>query len=250
MALHHSYMICATPRSGSTLLCGLLESAGCGRPHSYFRRQSIPEFASRLGLSAAADYGSAEFSLKYLEAVLTEGRGGGNIFGLRVMRDTFEELSDRLALIFEKTEDAATRFELAFGSVLYIYLSREDKVAQAVSLLKATQTGLWHVAQDGSELQRTAPRQKPTYDQATVRSLVDDLERQDDAWSQWFLANAIEPVRLTYRALASEPRSSLGIVLARLGLDISKASSVAPRTAKMADRENEEWISRFQNGRN
>ena len=37
-----SYMICSTPRTGSTLLCELLESTGvAGRPES---GRSIPEF--------------------------------------------------------------------------------------------------------------------------------------------------------------------------------------------------------------
>jgi LPS sulfotransferase NodH len=41
-----SYLICATPRTGSTLLCGLLESSGvAGRPASYFNRQGLHDYA-------------------------------------------------------------------------------------------------------------------------------------------------------------------------------------------------------------
>ncbi|HMF66717.1 MAG TPA: Stf0 family sulfotransferase, partial [Phyllobacterium sp.] len=41
MPAARSYVICGTPRSGSTLLCDLLESTGiAGRPASYFRSES------------------------------------------------------------------------------------------------------------------------------------------------------------------------------------------------------------------
>ena len=41
-----SYLICATPRSGSTLLCGLLESSGvAGHPASYFNREGLNRYA-------------------------------------------------------------------------------------------------------------------------------------------------------------------------------------------------------------
>src|SRR5690242_63902 len=37
MQPHHSYLVCATPRSGSTLFCELLRNSGiAGRPEEYF----------------------------------------------------------------------------------------------------------------------------------------------------------------------------------------------------------------------
>lgn len=246
MSPYRSYIICGTPRSGSTLLCGLLESAGCGRPHSYFRRQSIPRFAHDLGVSDKSGFESDDFSRRYLDAVLVEGKGGTGIFGLRVMFDTLEELSLRLDSLFPGLEGAPSRIERAFGRPLYIHLSREDKVAQAVSLLKATKTGLWHISADGSELQRTAPHQDAVYDPEAIRTLVDDLTRQDDEWKKWFGDLALEPVRLTYGSLSRDPKAGLQAVLSALGLDLSLASTVMPRTAKLADEQSENWIARFQ----
>ena len=41
-----AYIICGTPRTGSTLLCKLLASTGTsGDPHSFYRRQDLPEWA-------------------------------------------------------------------------------------------------------------------------------------------------------------------------------------------------------------
>ena len=239
-------MICSTPRSGSTLLCGLQTSAACGRPHSYFRRQSIPDFARELGVPDNGDFDSIDFNRGYLEAVVAEGKGGTEIFGIRVMHETLDELAACLDKLFPGLEAAPARFERAFGRLLYIHLSREDKLAQAVSLLKAQQTGLWHVAPDGSELERTSPHQKAVYDPTSIRALVDRLTLQDDAWREWFIANGIAPLRLTYDDLSRDPRAGLRTVLLGLGVDTSRASTVAAQTAKLADKQSEGWIRRFQ----
>ena len=230
------------------MLCGLMESAGCGRPDSYFRRESIADFARDLGVPDGGDPDSVVFTRKYLEAVLVEGKAGTEIFGLRIMFESLGELSDRLGKIFPYVEATPDRLERALGRALYVHLSREDKVAQAVSLLKATQTGLWHVTPDGFELERTAPHREAIYDPAMIRSLVDELSSQDDAWREWFGNHDIEPVRVTYDGLSRDPQASLRAVLSGLGMDASLASRIRPHTAKLADWQSAGWIARFQAG--
>jgi LPS sulfotransferase NodH len=52
-----SYLICGTPRTGSTLLCGLLRDTGiAGRPESYFRLQGEQSWADRWHLPHEFDY--------------------------------------------------------------------------------------------------------------------------------------------------------------------------------------------------
>lgn len=47
-------ILCGTPRSGSTLLCGLLTAAGrMGAPDSFFRRQILTWWAQEWGLPEA-----------------------------------------------------------------------------------------------------------------------------------------------------------------------------------------------------
>src|SRR5690606_11950628 len=70
MSRAEAYIICGTPRSGSTLLCGLLEDAGCGVPDSYFRRQSIAGIADELGVIHDGDLHSPDFSRRYLDAII------------------------------------------------------------------------------------------------------------------------------------------------------------------------------------
>jgi LPS sulfotransferase NodH len=199
-----------------------------------------------LGVPDSGDFESVVFSLGYLEAVLAEGKGGTAIFGLRVMFETLDELSARLDKLFPGLETTPTRFEKAFGQPLYVHLSRENKVAQAVSLLKARQTGLWHIASDGSELERTAPHREAAYDPAIISTLVDELTLQDDSWREWFVTHGIEPVQLTYESLSQDPQAGLRAVLSGLGVDTPLASTIVPQTAKLADKQSENWITQFQ----
>lgn len=79
-----SYLLCATPRTGSTLLCSLLSSTGvAGRPESYFREQDEHAWAARLGVPIAGD-GSFDY-LAFGRAAARAGRTPYGVFGARIM---------------------------------------------------------------------------------------------------------------------------------------------------------------------
>jgi len=150
---YHALIICATPRSGTTLLCDLLQETGvAGRPNSFYRRQSIDNYASRLGVAPGFD-----FERRYLAAVIAEGTADTGLFAMRVMWPSLPELTDKLAALFPDEIDDAGRIGAAFGAPLYVFVEREDKVAQAVSRGKAEQSGLWHVNADASRTNNIGP---------------------------------------------------------------------------------------------
>ena len=56
MGRFDSCLICATPRTGSTLLCGLLASTKvAGHPESYFREPDEQLWAARWGIARSSD---------------------------------------------------------------------------------------------------------------------------------------------------------------------------------------------------
>ncbi|MDP3853871.1 Stf0 family sulfotransferase [Phenylobacterium sp.] len=242
-----SYLICATPRSGTTLLCDLLADTGVsGRPNSYYRRPDISKRAQSWGLSRTEFADDIEFNRMYLAAALREGTGETGIFGLRIMWDSVAELTTRLRLLYPSIADDAALIERAFGKPLYIHVSRVDKTAQAISLLKAERSGLWHVAADGSERQRTGPPQPAQYDAERIASIIRELESDEAAWECFFASHHIQPVRVTYEALADDPRQVLRTLLSSLGCTPEAASAVTVKTARMADVLSREWADRFR----
>jgi len=242
-----SYLICATPRSGSTMLCDLLADTGlAGKPASYYRRQSIPRWIDRLGLTSPSGPGDIVFERAYLAAVMTAGSGDTGIFGLRLMWESMPELLARLTLVFPQPSSDLGRLEAAFGETVFLHLTRRDKVAQSISRLKAEQSGLWHVSADGSERERTGLAQPADYDPDRIDAFLHESRADDAAWNTWFADQSIDPVRLSYEELATEPQAVLARALEALGRDSARAHAVEVKTRQMADEDSVDWAARFR----
>lgn len=241
-----SYFLCATPRSGTTLLCDLLTETGiAGRPASYFREEDEADWARKFGLPAA---GPSDIGAAYLDAVRAHGSAGTGVFGCRIMWESLSGLLDRLGALGQGLAGDAPRIARVFGPTLYVHLTRADKVAQAVSLLRALQSGLWHRNSDGTPREGADRPQPASYDGPRLAALVEELERNDESWTSWFAANDIAPLVLGYDALVADPRSAVADILSALGLDRTPAAHVAPRTARLADDASRDWVRRFRRG--
>ena len=244
-----AYFLCATPRSGTTLLCDLLSAAEqAGRPQSYYRRQDIERRALAWGLRVSDFPNPMDFDRAYLRAVLRDGADETGIFGLRIMWGTVGEMAERFSGLHPKATIAAL-FEKVFGPLVYVHVSRRDKVAQAISLLKAEQSGLWHLAADGSERQRAAPAAPVRYDADRIAELVGELERDDAAWNDFFARHGIAAVRVEYEALTACPRTEVQKILIALRLSPNLADNLAAQTSRMADGESDAWAERFRQWR-
>ncbi len=243
----NSYIICGTPRTGSTLLCDLLEStkvAGC--PDSFFMSNVAPVWVKAWGLPTREGLNEAGYSAAYLKAAIRAGRGGTEIFGLRLMRENLDGLLALIGNVYPGMPSDKARLEAAFGTIVYIHLAREDKLAQAVSLIKAEQTGLWHVAPDGTEVERLAPHSEPQYDFARIARMVEELEQFDAAWLTWFDEQGIEPLRITYETISANPVQVLMRVCNALGVAAPAPETMEPGVAKLADAVSVEWMRQYQ----
>ena len=235
-----SYIICSTPRSGSTLLCGLLAGTGAaGEPDSYFMGDLDPVWVKEWGLPPSEKRDAPGYAADCLEAAVRAGRGRSAVFGLRLMQ---RDLGRLLGLIGEAhpglSSDKA-RLEAAFGETRFLHLSRADKLAQAVSLVRAEQTGLWHVAPDGRELEHIA----------RIAQTLSRLEEQDAAWLRWFAGQGLEPLPLTYEELAADPARTLLQVCRFLEIPAPSEGGPSPSVAKLADEVSETWMRRFREER-
>ncbi|TPL87074.1 Stf0 family sulfotransferase [Mesorhizobium sp. B2-3-12] len=245
--MFEAYIICGTPRTGSTLLCKLLESTGrSGAPHSFYRRQDVAEWAEEWKLPGRDTIGEREFNIAYLKAAIAAGKGGTDVFGLRLMRENLGELSAILDQVYPGLASDTARFERAFGRVLYIHLSRENKLAQAVSLIKAQQTGLWHIAPDGTEIERVGPAQEPQYDFERIKGELAELEAYDAAWNTWFAEQGLTPLRIGYERLSADPAAALLGICEALGVQTPDAEAVRPGVAKLADETTLDWMRRYR----
>ncbi len=241
-----SYIICGTPRSGSTLLCDLLAATNvAGAPDSFFMRAVDPVWARAWDLPERGDLSGAAYAAAYLAAATRAGTAETGVFGLRVMRENLDGLVGMIDAVYPGLASDLARLQAAFGEVLFVHLSRLDKLAQAVSLIKAEQSGLWHIGPDGVELERLSPPQVPEYHFARIRAMVAELEGYDAAWLRWFAAQGIAPLRIGYDDLSADPVAEVARICAALGVAEPAAGSLLPGVAKLADATSMAWMRQY-----
>lgn len=247
MKVFASYVICTSPRSGSTLLCKLLAATRvAGNPASYFHGSSVEDWLDELGLPSDTSAPESDVLKTAFGEATRLGRDGTGVFGLRQQQQYLEFLREKLAVVRPQGRTDRERLESLFGPMLFLHLSRADKLAQAVSCLKAEQSGLWHVAANGSELERLAPHREPIYDFDAVRRCVEMLTDYDRKWEEWFRRETIDPLRISYDELSADPTGTLRHVLCRLGLGSAAADGIEPDVKKLADSTSQDWMARYR----
>ena len=110
----------------------------------------------------------------------------------------------------------------------------------------AEQTGLWHIAPDGTEIERLSPPKEPHYDFARINREVLELESYDTAWNSWFDAQDIEPLPISYEILSANPAAALIGICEVLGVQAPNARDVSPSVAKLADETSRDWMRRYR----
>jgi LPS sulfotransferase NodH len=229
-----SYLMCGTPRTGSTLLCALLESTGvAGRPESYFRTQDEPSFAREWGIPADRDGGFGYAG--YVRAAVEAGRTANRVFAARIMWGTMDELTGKLRSDCpELPGQDADLLSTVFGRTSYLHLWRDDVVRQAVSWLRAEQTGFWH--DTGGPGEPRAPDREPQYDGAKIGCLVHTIGEHNAAWRDWFAAEGIQPHSVRYEDLDADP----------LGLEPPPGCAIIAPSRRLADGVTEDWVTRYR----
>jgi LPS sulfotransferase NodH len=190
-----SYLLCGTPRTGSTWLCSLLASTGvAGRPESYFREPDQQEWAARFGLSST-ESGQLDYAA-FVAGAVRLGSTSNGVFAARVMWGTMSVLVHDLAAGPSESSDLEV-LEESLGPLRFVHLRRRDVVEQAVSWARAEQSGHWQHGDDA--------RAEPRLDLDQVDSLVRVIGEHNAAWDAWFAAEAVEPLEVTYESLVADP---------------------------------------------
>jgi len=245
-AKYKSYVICTTPRSGSTLLCKLLAATGkSGNPDSHFHHPSMSDWLKAFALARSTFATDHDALIAIFDAALKRGTGNTKLFGLRLQRGSFEFFMQQADIFRPGLSSDLKRFQAVFGHTLFIHLTRQNKLDQAISRVKATQSGLWHKAADGTELERLSSPQELVYDAAEIERHLEKLIAWDEAWKVWFTQEKIDPVLITYDEISANPTKVLESILGQLGLKPALAHGITPQVAKLADATNRKWATRF-----
>ena len=263
-----SYLVCATPRSGSTLLCQLLDQTGvAGHPEEYFealRHSGLPRrpeeyfdphrhanIIERLAFREMPDGTSRTPNTlwqpdtydRYLAWALEQGTTPNGVFGAKLMWGYLGDFAQLLRGIDGMHgRPLPDLLASAFPGLRYVQITRRDKFRQAVSLWKAVQTQAWRgdraLGSDGT-------RMEPVFSFRAINYLVRLLTAHDASWDAYFLGLGHEPLKITYEDLAEAPELTVRSVLAHLAIDAPGELNLdGPRLSVQADELSEAWVTR------
>jgi len=228
--LPRSYVLCGTPRTGSTLLCSLLCSTGVlGRPESYFREPDEVAWATRFGLSTEG--GRVRDYRAFVDAARSAGTSNNGVFGVRIMWGSLERMMEGLGQVSGKSD--LPILEEALGPLTFVHLRREDTAAQAVSWYRAEQTGYW---QQGDSI-----TEEPHQDIARTRQLMETIRKHNAAWQAWFDAQGVKPHTVTYEQLVGDRRRVVQGIAAELAVELPGNWRPQSPHRRQADELNRAW---------
>jgi trehalose 2-sulfotransferase len=192
-----------------------------------------PEHSSLEGLG---DYRA------HIERTFRLGTGSNGVFGAKLMWRHLPELHKLAGQLPEYAElDAQGLLERLFDRPRYIWVTRRDKVRQAVSLWRALQTRTWKVQQ---------PREQQTsdlhYSFDGIDHLVRFLTASDDGWRE-FLAGAGMPLlQISYEDdLEWDREGTVRRVLDHIGAEAPEGWRPVEVTRRQADELSERWIEAY-----
>jgi LPS sulfotransferase NodH len=211
------YAICSEPRSGSNFLCQALASTGVlGRPLDYFngpglRGKGWPDYPREPELQ--------------LQAVLKLGTTANGIYGLKMFSATFDAVH-------------STNWAERLPACHFIHLERRDLLGQAISDVRAVQTGRYRST--------TAGRSRPVYDGELIRRRLHRIALGQARWRAYFAANAIQTLHLDYEDVATDPQAAVSAIASLVG--VAERAAVDPEQIEVSvqrDAISDTWRERF-----
>ncbi|TCJ95764.1 trehalose 2-sulfotransferase [Nocardia alba] len=249
------YLVCASQRSGSTLLVESLAATGvAGRPQEFFQyfpsSSQAPQprewFAGvtdpeLLALLDPLDPGTVDS--RDAEQWLADLRGGGRtangVWGGKLMWN-------QTSLLITRTRTASGSLRTAIRSLfdgadpVYVHVHRPDVVSQAVSMWRAVQTRVWRDDPDVAE----GTDDGAVYRAEGIAHLAAVLLEQQRSWRQWFTSEGIEPLEIDFPTLVADPAKATARVLEAIGQDPTLAP--APPLKPQSNARSAEWVARYR----
>ena len=212
-----NYIICSTPRSGSTLLCrALWETGQAGFPHEYFHStEHMPILMKR--------WHTKDF-YTYLQALKKKRSTQNGVFGCKVHFQQYQhQLQDKKLHNFLPNSQ-------------FIYIRRKDHLRQAISLARGIQTKQWcsdEIAQH-----------PPVFDRILIDECLKRISYEEKSWENFFETHHIPPMRITYEDFITAYAETIKMVLQHIGVKQIQVIPDCP-IQKKADHINEEWYTRY-----
>lgn len=238
-----SYRIWFSQRNGSTLLCkGLEHTEIAGIPGEYLNPSSQGSLCHKYGVKTYDELKQAIWDL---------GTTSNDVFGIKhslhstYSAHVFGEIRSLRGLAPATDPIREDSLDDLFPNCKHIFLTRRNKVRQAVSWWKAINDNVWHL--DKHDAQEIAPDfYTHHYDFAALEHLFKEAALRECAMQEYFSKHDIDPMTLVYEDLVNDFAGTIRKVLDFLELEYDGPIVVRMHYTKTSNEHSEKWVQRFR----
>lgn len=219
------YLIAFTPRSGSSYLCDTLERCRTvGIPREILNKDLMPIVAEMI---------PGRDPHEYVTNVLRTRMSSEGVSGLKATWLQFAEFNSVIG-----NEDYWRDYR-------FIYLTRRDAAAQAVSLYKAVKSGVFHTNVTPNE-EAVARLRNLDYSYNEIHAWYQHILEQERGWESYFTSRAISPLRISYEDITIQLPQVINSIMSLLGVTMTAPLDAESSVfRKVGDSRNDEWAIRF-----
>lgn len=240
-------MIASLRRTGSSMLGRALGMTGeLGHPAEYLNHEAMTKRRRSWGAPRISPAGHVRRAAKlvgrdpkwwvtdrftsgslerYLDSIPRRRSTANGVFSIKVHWDDFDRA------LLQRGHD-----EGRWGvPVVWVRLTRDDHLRQAVSLARARQTDRWGA--------RAEERRTPVYDRDAISRALDEIERDETSWVQYLERVRATPVHVRYEELVTAYQPTMRALLDSLGC--SHVAVPDMPGGRMADERSDDWVGRF-----
>ena len=237
-----SYIIWFSQRNGSTLLSkGLEQTEIAGKPRELF---TLLENDTLCQTYKVATYEQLKEKLWEL------GSSENGVFGIKtsiyakVFKNIIQEIAELRGLGKNEISESEILADI-FPNCQHIYLTRRNKIRQAVSWWKAIKDDVWHLtAKDNHTEQASFYESQYNFD--ALHHLFREATLRECAMQAYFTRNKIIPITLVYEDFTVDYENTIKRIIEFLGLPSNSLIVEEKFYKKTATELSEIWVQRFR----
>jgi len=236
-----SYRIWFSQRNGSTLLCKGLEQTGIvGIPGEYFNVMEAETLCEKYGVRT---YGELRANLWEL------GTSSNGVFGIKhsMHAERYDKIFDEIRILkgLGIEVDEEELLSDIFPNCKHIYLTRRNKIRQAVSWWKAIKDNVWHLEAD-KMYQNETEFYEQNYDFAALSHLFKEATLRECAMQAYFSRYNIHPLTLVYEDFINDFENTIRQIVDYLEIEYDELNIENKFYRKTANENSEKWVQRFR----
>lgn len=182
---------------------------------------------------------------EYIRRVTELGTSPNGVFGAKLHLEHITEAKRRLrGHLGLPTVSLVAALQNTFPNLQLIWLRRKDKIAQAISLHRAIESGRFVKGGGDVQVRDGLPDSACRFDVNAIQRHVDTLVGEDTAWGLIFERIQIKPLEIEYEQFVADYRATILAVLDFISVD-RISDDIRPVTERQADAVSAEWHRRF-----